>query len=261
MAVFTELTDEDRHSIAVAYGMTSPSSVIGIADGDRETTYFFRTKEGEFIVTLLENGAEQMELERAFATMDTLYNNNVPCPKPVRTVDGHATFQAASRLVAIVSFVSGSSTTDPNSARCRSLGCVMAQIHVVLHRHQKRPSKELPASIVHGALAPQNVFFLGDKISGVINFRLCHDDILISELADVLVGWTSQPNGQLHQRKARTLLDGYQSVRKLTNAEKTALPGFVLASAARRYASDTDKSRLPERAVHAYTSVTPEIVA
>ncbi|NEJ11325.1 homoserine kinase, partial [Rhizobium leguminosarum] len=52
MAVFTEISDEDRNSIAAAYGMTSLSSVIGIADGDRETTYLFRTAGGEFIVTL-----------------------------------------------------------------------------------------------------------------------------------------------------------------------------------------------------------------
>ena len=34
MAVFTELSDEDRQSITAAYGFTSLSSVIGIADGD-----------------------------------------------------------------------------------------------------------------------------------------------------------------------------------------------------------------------------------
>jgi hypothetical protein len=33
MAVFTQLSDEDRVSITAAYGMTSLTSVIGIAKG------------------------------------------------------------------------------------------------------------------------------------------------------------------------------------------------------------------------------------
>ncbi|MBB4292380.1 homoserine kinase type II [Rhizobium leguminosarum] len=261
MAVFTELSDEDRHSIAAAYGMNSLSSVIGIADGDRETTYLFRTKESEFIVTLFENGAEPLDLERAFETMETLYNNGVPCPKPMRTIDGHATFQAAGRLVAIVSFVSGSSTSDPAPGKCESLGRLMAQIHTILQRSHKRSLAELPTGALHGALVPQNVFFLGEVVGGVINFRLRHDDALVSEIADVLVGWASRPSGELDEQKARAVMIGYQSVRILTSVEKAALPGFVLASAARRYASEKDKTCLLESAVRAYESVTPEIVA
>ncbi|WP_114948729.1 phosphotransferase [Microvirga calopogonii] len=261
MAVFTELSDEDRDSITAAYGMSSLSSVIGIADGDRETTYLFRAGEGEFIVTLFENGAEPLDLELAFETMETLYNNGVPCPKPVRTVHGHSTFQAAGRLVATVSFVPGSATNDATPARCESLGRVMAQIHTILQRSHKRPAADLPTGAVHGALVHQNVFFLGEEVSGIINFRLRHDDALISEVADVLVRWTSRPNGELDQEKVHAVLGGYQSVRRITDAEKAALPGFVLASAARRYASDKRRACLPGAAVLAYESVRPEIVA
>ncbi|MFB9981332.1 phosphotransferase [Mesorhizobium kowhaii] len=260
MAVFTALTDTDRDAIAIAYGMTNLSSVVGIADGDRETTYLFRTGEGEFIVTLFENGAEPLDLERAFVTMETLHSNGVPCPKPMRTTDGLATLQAAGRLVAIVSFLSGSSTNDPTLARCKSLGRLMARVHTILQRSQKTQQTELPTGAVHGALVCQNVFFLGDEVSGVINFRLRHDDILISEIADVLVGWTSQPNGALDDQKSGAILAGYQSVRRLTGTEKGALPGFVLASAARRYASDKNRTRLPEAAILAYDSLRSEII-
>ncbi|ARM91009.1 homoserine kinase type II [Rhizobium leguminosarum] len=255
MAVFTEISDEDRNSIAAAYGMTSLSSVIGIADGDRETTYLFRTADGEFIVTLFENGAEPLDLERAFATMEMLNNSGIPCPKPTRTNDGNATFQAAGRLVAIVSFVSGSSTNDPTLGKCVSLGRVMARIHVILQGGQKRFLDELPTGALHGALVRSNVFFLGDEVSGVINFRLRHDDVLISEIADVLVGWTSLPSGALEEQKAQAILAGYESVRLLTEAETAALPAFVLASAASRYARANDKTYLLDAAIRAFESV------
>src|SRR5688572_8411706 len=99
MAVFTELSDEDRLAITEAYGFTSLLSVIGIADGDAETTYLFRTREGEFIVTLFENGAQPIDLESAFETMEELIRKGIPCPRPKRTLEGRATSRAAARLV------------------------------------------------------------------------------------------------------------------------------------------------------------------
>lgn len=261
LAVFTELSDDDRLSIAAAYGMASLSSVVGIADGDRETTYLFCTDEADFIVTLFEGGAEPLDLELAFETMETLRDNGVPSPKPVRTERGHATVEAAGRLVAIVSFVPGSPTSDPSIPRCESLGRLMAKIHSVLQRSHGRAPAESPSGPVHGALLHQKVFFLGDEVSGVINFRLRHDDVLVSEIAEVLVRWTSRPDGELDPLKARAVLTGHQSIRTLALAEKAALPGFVLGAAARRYASGPAKAGLPEVAVLAYQSVTREMLA
>ncbi len=261
MAVFTELSDDDYQAIAKAYGMTSLSSVVGIADGDTETTYLFCTKEGEFIVTLFENGAEPLDLERAFETMDTLHRSNVPCPKPLRTTDGHATLRAAGRLVATVGFLPGSSSMNANTAKCDSLGRNMAKIHSVLIRKSRRISSDLPTGSVHGALIPENVFYLGDNVSGIINFRLRHDDILISEVAEVLVNWTSDATGKLDKDRASAILRGYNDVRELTQDETKALPGFVMASASRLHASKKDRSLLPEIAVIAYESITPDLLS
>ncbi|QFI70694.1 Homoserine kinase (plasmid) [Sinorhizobium alkalisoli] len=104
-----------------------------------------------------------------------------------------------------------------------------------------------------------NVFFLGDEVSGVINFRLRHDDALIAEIADVLVDWTGVPDGGLDRRKAHALLSGYQAIRKLSAAEKTALPAFVLASTAKRAALGARRTSVPECALVAYHSVTPDM--
>ncbi|WP_064684983.1 phosphotransferase [Rhizobium bangladeshense] len=261
MAVFTELSDEDRQLISAAYGFTSLLSVIGIADGDSETTYLFRTRQGEYIITLFENGAQPLDLERAFETMEALYQNGVPCPKPLRTVDGDATSLAAGRLVAAVSFVPGASPAFAGPAKCLSLGRVMARIHAILERKTKCTSTDLRTGAIHGALIRENVFFLGDEVSGVINFRLRHEDAFVSELADVLVGWAGETNGELNDERARALLQGYQQVRCLTNAEKQALPGFIMASTSKRFASRKERALLPEIAVLAYRSVTPEILA
>ncbi len=255
MGVFTELSDADRMSIASTYGMKVLTSVIGIANGDTETTYLFRTADGEFIVTLFENGAEPLDLEQAFETMDNLFAHGVPCPKPRRTLEGHATCRAADHLVAVVDFLPGSPTKSANAEQCEGLGRVMAQIHSALARKAKRKVSSLPSGSIHGALVPDNIFFLGNEVRGVINFRLRHEDYLVSEIAEVLVNWALRSDGGIDPVGAKAVLRGYQAERALTDSEKDALSGFVLASAARHYAGNDDGNRLAEFSMAAYNSI------
>ncbi|WP_105385098.1 phosphotransferase [Neorhizobium alkalisoli] len=259
MSVFTELSDADRITIAEAYGLRSLSSVIGIANGDTETTYLFRSSDGEFIVTLFENGAEPLDLEQAFETMDNLYANGVPCPKPRRTLDGKATMRAAERLVAVVSFLPGSPSKDANIGRCESLGRVVGQIHTTLEPKSKRKASLLPTGPIHGALDHDNVFFLNDAVCGVINFRLRHNDVLVAEIADVIVEWTTGASGAIATDHASAIVRGYETVRALTDAEKGALSGYVLASAARYYAGRGERDQLPRLALAAFGSIAADL--
>ncbi|CAN7295545.1 phosphotransferase [Pararhizobium sp. LjRoot255] len=254
MAVFTDLSDNDSSEIAAAYGMGALTSVIGIADGDTETTYLFRSQRGEFIVTLFENSAEPFELERAFRTMETLSAAGVPCPKTLRTEEGRATIRACGKLVAVVGFVEGSPAACAGPAKCADLGRRVAQIHRTLMRACGRPKGSLPRGPIHGALSPDNVFFLDDAVSGIINFRLRHDDVLAAELADMLVSWTVLQDGTLDVARAQAILAGYSGVRALDDGERQALPGFVLAAAARLLAESKDNTDIRGGALNAFRS-------
>lgn len=254
MAVFTELSDSDGNEIAAAYGMGALTSVIGIADGDTETTYLFRSQRGGFIVTLFENGAEAVDLERAFRTMETLSAAGIPCPKTLRTEGGQATIRASGKLVAVVGFVEGSPSACAGPEKCADLGRRVAQIHRTLTRSCSRAKGNLPKGPIHGALSPDNVFFLGDAVSGIINFRLRHDDVLAAELAEVLVSWTMLWDGTLDVARAEAILAGYSGVRALEDSERQALPAFVLAAAARLLAESEDNSDVQGGALNALLS-------
>lgn len=255
MAVFTDLSDNDRDEIAAAYGLLPLTSVIGIADGDRETTYLFRSHHGEFIVTLFESGAEPFDLERAFQTMEKLSIAGIPCPTTVRNRDGAATIRVSGKLVAVVSFVSGSSTRQPNIAKCTDLGVTVARMHrALLPSSHHQSGRHLPKGPIHGALLPDNVFFAGDTISGIINFRLHHDEMLAAELADVLAAWTMYPDGSLDAGRAQAIVTGYGSVRPLGEKEWQALPSLVLSAAARLMAASGDGEGTLTRSSRAFAS-------
>lgn len=253
MAVFTDLSEADCDRIAVAYGLGHLTSVIGIADGNAETTFLFRSERGEFIITLFESGAEPFDLERAFRTMETLAAAGVPCPATLRTDAGAATITVSGKLVAVVGFVPGSRPSEITPDKSQALGACVALIHQTLRRSVKGAPSGLPKGPVHGALNRENVFFFDGAVSGVINFRLRHDDILIAELGQVLLHWTARSDGTLERRLVRPLLAGYGEIRRLSEPERQALPGFVMAAAAAELAQDgrlTDLEAGAQRAFH-----------
>lgn len=254
MAVFTDLTETDCAAITAAFRLGQVMSVIGIADGDVETTFLFRTERGEFIVTLFETGAEPADLERAFRTMETLSAAGVPCPSTCRTLKGEATINVSGKLAAVVGFVQGSQGGQVTLGKCRALGACAARIHRALARRDRADGFLLPAGAVHGALDRDNVFFLGETISGVINFRLRHDDVFVAELAQLLVIWAAQEDGMLVENLAGALLAGYEGMRGLNDAERRALPAFVMAATARSLAQSDRLVAVEANALRAFLS-------
>jgi homoserine kinase type II len=82
----------------------------------------------------------------------------------------------------------------------------------------------LPSGVIHGDLFPDNVFFEDSKVSGVIDFYFACTDAFAFDLAICLNAWCFDDAGALDNSHASALIDGYESVRKLTSPEQEALP-------------------------------------
>ena len=92
---------------------------------------------------------------------------------------------------------------------------------------------DLPAGIIHADLFPDNVFFLGEKLSGLIDFYFACNDFYAYDVATCLNAWCFEKDFSFNLTKGAALLDGYQSVRRLTAAERQALPLLARGSALR----------------------------
>jgi homoserine kinase type II len=95
------------------------------------------------------------------------------------------------------------------------------------------PTADLPAGIIHADLFPDNVFFLGDACSGLIDFYFACTDFLAYDVAICLNAWCFEPQGDFNITKAHRLLTSYQNVRPLEPAEKDALPLLARGAAMR----------------------------
>jgi homoserine kinase type II len=84
--------------------------------------------------------------------------------------------------------------------------------------------EHLPEGVIHADLFPDNVFFLGEKLSGVIDFTFACNDILAYDIAITLNAWCFETDHSFNVTKARAFLNAYGRERKLSDAEQDALP-------------------------------------
>ena len=92
---------------------------------------------------------------------------------------------------------------------------------------------DLPAGVIHADLFPDNVFFLGGRLSGIIDFYFACNDFFAYDLATCLNAWCFEPDDSFNVTKARLLLQSYRQVRPFSQAELEALPLLARGSALR----------------------------
>ena len=93
--------------------------------------------------------------------------------------------------------------------------------------------KGLPQGVIHAELFPDNVFFLGKDLSGLIDFYFACTDTLAYDTAICLNAWCFEPDHSFNVTKGRALLQGYARVRPLSDAEQAALPTLARGAALR----------------------------
>jgi homoserine kinase type II len=93
--------------------------------------------------------------------------------------------------------------------------------------------KNLPQGVIHADLFPDNVFFLGERLSGIIDFTFACNDILAYDVAICLNAWCFESDHSFNVTKARAFLNAYGRERKLSGAEQDALPLLARGAAIR----------------------------
>ena len=99
-----------------------------------------------------------------------------------------------------------------------------------LERHWPRG---LPQGVIHADLFPDNVFFLGNKLSGLIDFYFACTDTLAYDVAVCLNAWCFELDHSYNVTKGRALLQAYARSRPLSAAERRHLPLLARGAALR----------------------------
>ncbi len=92
---------------------------------------------------------------------------------------------------------------------------------------------DLPTGVIHADLFPDNVFFRGQQLSGLIDFYFACNDALAYDVAIALNAWCFEADLSFNMTKARAVLAGYRSIREFTADEIAALPTLCRGAALR----------------------------
>ena len=93
--------------------------------------------------------------------------------------------------------------------------------------------RELPQGVIHADLFPDNVFFLGNQLSGLIDFYFACTDFLAYDVAVCLNAWCFETDHSYNVTKGRSLLQAYARVRPLKPSEQEMLPLLARGAALR----------------------------
>ena len=93
--------------------------------------------------------------------------------------------------------------------------------------------RDLPSGVIHADLFTDNVFFIGDDLSGLIDFYFACTDAFAYDLAICLNAWCFDPDGTYHRDMGQAMIAGYESRRPLEPREVEFLPILARGAAMR----------------------------
>ena len=250
MAVYTKFNQNKINEILSNYNLGKLDSFKGIEEGIENTNYFLSINKKKFILTVYEKRVKSEDLPFFSELMSLLNKANFQCPAPVNNNKNNTITDFEGKKMMIVSFLEGKAKKKLSPNNCKSIGIEIAKMHQLtknfklkrqndlsvkswrnlfdsvkdkctkIHKDlpklieenlsnvEKNWPKDLPKGIIHADLFQDNIFFIKDKFSGVIDFYFSCEDFFGSET-----------NLSFNVTKAKHFIDGYSSMRKITEEE------------------------------------------
>jgi homoserine kinase type II len=245
VAVYTDVPAEELDAFLARYEIGKLLSYKGIAEGVQNSNFLLHTDAGFFILTLYERLVEVADIPFFIGLMEHLALRGINCPQPVRMRDGNTLGDLCGRAAAIVTFLDGVWMRRVEPRHCIAVGEALAKLHLAgadfkghrdnaLSATKLRPLFESCADrIDHADLFPDNVFFLGERLSGLIDFYFACNDMFAYDVAICLNAWCFENDHSYNVTKGRALLQAYARVRPLTDDELTAMPLLARGAALR----------------------------
>ena len=135
MAVYTHLGAEELASLIARYDVGELVSAKGIAEGISNSNWLIETtgkdrNGARFILTMYERRIELEDLPYFLGLLDHLSSKECPVPRTIHDREGAAYRMEQGKAVALIEFLPGVSPTQPTVEQARSVGEVLARIHL-----------------------------------------------------------------------------------------------------------------------------------
>ncbi|MES2885300.1 MAG: homoserine kinase [Pseudomonadota bacterium] len=275
MSVFTKVSHPELVEFLKRYPVGELIGHQGIGEGVENTNYFVDTNDGRWVLTLFER-LNHDDLPFFLGLMDHLASRGYPSAMPARTREGANLTTLNGKPAALVRRLTGQSVLFPTVGQCQAVGRALGELHVAGLSFDGRAANArdaawrrttalalldktddtqrtlietelaaqaaldwsaLPQGVIHADLFRDNVLFVDERLTGVIDFYYACTDALVYDLAITLNDWCVDPDGRPNPARWQTMSLAYRSARELTADERKAWPLVLRAAAFRFYLS------------------------
>jgi homoserine kinase type II len=296
MSVYTPVSTEELDAWLMRYAVGTLVDQAPIAAGIENTNYFVTTTRGRYVLTLYERLPAD-ELPFYLNLMAHLARAGVECPAPEPDRTGAFFSMLNGKPASLVTRVDGEPVVAPDARHCASVGAALGRMHVASATYRPRLTNRrgpawwrqaaravrpfvdpgqnqllaaelrflsgfakvrMPRGAIHGDLFCDNVLFVGDRVSGIIDFGFAATDFLGYDLAITVNDWCIVADGAdagaLVPELVAALTLAYDEVRPLTTDERAQWPALLRAAALRFWLSRLYDLHLPRpgELVHAH---------
>jgi homoserine kinase type II len=296
MSVYTPVSAPELDAWLTRYAVGTLVEIAPIAAGIENTNYFVTTTKGMYVLTLYERLPAD-ELPFYLNLMAHLARAGVECPAPVSDRTGALFGVLNGKPASLVTRVEGHPMESPDAVHCAAVGAALGRLHLASVTYRPRltnrrgpawwrqaaravrpfvdPAQNqllaaeikfltgfakvrMPRGAIHGDLFCDNVLFVADRVSGIIDFGFAATDFLAYDLAITVNDWCivngGRAAGTLVPDLVSALVGAYDAVRPLTADERAQWPALLRAAALRFWLSRLYDLHLPRSGelVHAH---------
>jgi homoserine kinase type II len=296
MSVYTQVSTEELEAWLARYAAGALQEQAPIIAGIENTNYFVTTTKGRYVLTLYERLPAE-ELPFYLNLMAHLARAGVACPAPLPDRTGALFSLLNGKPAGLVTRMDGAKIETPDVSHCAAIGAALGRLHVASATYRARLTNrrgpgwwrqaaravrpflspdqnallaaevkfqtgfgkvKLPRGAIHGDLFHDNVLFVDDAVSGIIDFGFAATDFLAFDLAITVNDWcivrTGGAQGELDTGLVHALANAYHATRPLTDDERTQWPALLRAAALRFWLSRLYDLHLPRpgELVHAH---------
>jgi len=282
VSVFTCITRLQLDQFFSAYPLGEVIAFEGISDGIDNTNYGVTTTQGRFVLTLFESLAAD-QLPYFLELLTYLSKNSLLYPCPQRDRQTNFLGRLHGKPAAVFKRIPGLAIASPSVLHCQEIGLQLAKLHRCtrdylfpiksandvsccktlldrIDRHLSAEDRELiddelafqaennpanlPSGVIHADLFRDNVLFVDNRLSGLLDFYGACTDTLLLDVAIAANDWCCD-YGTVNEQKFAALLAAYESLRPLKPQERQHWPTLLRAAALRFWLSRLEYQYYP----------------
>ena len=276
MSVYTRLTKEELEQLLNLYDIGVFVDLEGISEGITNSNYYLTTSHKKYILTIFEEPNLNLNYAIELMDLLSANKIPCPVPVKSKDGKQVLNFKNKPLSIFTLLPGVTITKKIPSEEMCIQIGKTLAKMHLHSKKHKahyiglrnvewfKRTAKKLnpfldineinlidkelenleycieknlPSGVIHSDLFRDNAMFIGDNLTGVIDFYYACNGYYLYDLAIIVNDWCLNEDMTINLQRQDALINSYNKNRMIEESEKEIWPNALRHAALRFWLS------------------------